>query len=46
LKGLPPGNYTLVAWHELYGTSEQNVMVGPKESKKVAFTFKATAPAD
>jgi len=46
LKNLPPGNYTLVAWHELYGTSEQMVTVGPKESKSVTFTFKATAPAD
>jgi plastocyanin len=37
---LPPGNYTLVAWHEKYGTQEQQVTVGPKESKQVTFTFK------
>src|SRR5882672_6712235 len=45
LKNLPPGTYTLVAWHELYGTSEQTVTVGPKESKTVTFTFKPAAAA-
>lgn len=37
---LPPGNYTLVAWHEKYGEQEQQVTVGAKESKQVTFTFK------
>ena len=37
---LPPGNYTLVAWHEKYGQQEQQVTVGPKEQKQVTFTFK------
>lgn len=37
---LPPGNYTLVAWHEKYGQQEQQVTVGPKETKAVTFTFK------
>lgn len=37
---LPPGTYTLTAWHEKYGTQEQQVTVGPKESKQVTFTFK------
>ncbi len=37
---LPPGNYTLVAWHEKYGTQEQQVTVGAKETKQVTFTFK------
>jgi len=45
LKDLPPGTYTLSAWHELYGTSEQTVTIGPKESKSVTFTFKAAAAA-
>jgi plastocyanin len=45
LKNLPPGTYTLAAWHELYGTSVQTVTIGPKESKSVTFTFKATAAA-
>ena len=37
---LPPGNYTLVAWHEKYGQQEQQVTVGPKEQKQVTFTFR------
>ena len=45
LKDLPPGTYTLTAWHELYGTSDQTVTIGPKESKSVTFTFKAAAAA-
>lgn len=45
LKNLPPGTYTLTAWHELYGTADQTVTIGPKESKSVTFTFKATAAA-
>ena len=36
---LPPGNYTLVAWHEKYGQQEQQVTVGAKEQKAVSFTF-------
>ena len=45
LKNLPPGTYTLTAWHELYGTSDQTVTIGPKETKAVTFTFKAAAAA-
>jgi len=40
ISGLPPGNYTVVAWHEKYGQQEQQITVAPKESKAVAFTFK------
>jgi hypothetical protein len=40
IANLPPGSYTLVAWHEKYGQQEQQVTVGPKESKQVVFTFK------
>ncbi len=40
IANLPPGTYTLVAWHEKYGQQEQNITVGPKESKTVSFTFK------
>ena len=40
IANLPPGTYTLVAWHEKYGQQEQNVTVGAKESKAVNFTFK------
>jgi plastocyanin len=41
LKGLPPGTYTIEAWHEKLGTQTQTVTVGAKETKDVAFTFKA-----
>jgi plastocyanin len=43
IKNIPPGTYTLTAWHELYGTSEQTVTIGPKESKTVTITFKAAS---
>jgi plastocyanin len=46
LKNLPPGTYTVTAWQEKYGTVDQTVTIGPKESKELNFTFKATAGAD
>lgn len=46
IKNLPPGTYTLEAWHEKYGASDQTVTIGPKEAKTVSFTFKAAAGAD
>jgi plastocyanin len=39
LKNIPSGNYTLVAWHELYGTKEQPVVVKAGEAQSVSFTF-------
>jgi len=45
LKGLPPGTYTIEAWHEKMGTQTQSVTVAAKESKEIAFTFKAPAPS-
>ena len=44
LKTLPPGTYTIEAWHERLGVQEQTVTIGEKETKDIAFTFKA--PAD
>jgi plastocyanin len=41
LKSLPPGTYTIEAWHEKLGTQEANVTLGAKETKDVNFTFKA-----
>jgi hypothetical protein len=45
LSGLPPGDYTIEAWHEKYGTQEQiedqQVTIGPSETKTLAFTFHA-----
>jgi len=40
LKNLPPGEYTVVAWHEKFGSLEQRITVGPKEIKTVDFVFK------
>jgi plastocyanin len=45
LKNLPPGTYTIEAWQEKYGTQDQTVTIGPKESKTVQFKFNAAAPA-
>lgn len=39
LKGLPPGEYTLEAWHERYGVKEVKVKVGPKETAKAEFGY-------
>ena len=32
LKNLPPGTYTIEAWHEAYRAQDQTVVIGPKES--------------
>ena len=42
LKGLPPGKYTVTAWHERFGTQSQEVTVGSGDTPKVNFVFKAT----
>lgn len=42
LKDLPPGTYTIEAWHEKFGTQTTSVTIGAKESKDVSFTFKAS----
>jgi len=43
LKSLPPGTYTIEAWHERLGTQTQTVTIGAKETKDIAFTFKVPA---
>jgi len=45
LKGVPPGKYTIEAWHEKAGTQTATVEVGAKETKSANFTFKAAATA-
>jgi hypothetical protein len=40
IKGLPPGEYTLEAWHEKLPAQTMKVKVGEKESKAVDFSFK------
>ncbi len=39
LPNLPPGTYTIEAWHEKYGTQTMEVTVGAKETKDIEFTF-------
>ena len=41
LTNLPPGTYTLKAWHEKLGTSVQTVTIGPNETKDISFVFKS-----
>jgi plastocyanin len=40
IQNLPPGTYTIEAWHEKLGTQTQMVTIGPKEMKELSFTFK------
>ena len=40
LKGLPPGTYTIEAWHEKLGAQTQSVTIGEKQTSDIAFTFK------
>ena len=39
LKGLPPGEYVLEAWHEKLGPQTLTVNVGPQETKDIEFRF-------
>jgi carboxypeptidase family protein len=46
LKSLPPGTYTIEAWHEKLGRQQQSVTLGEKDSKDITFTFKVPAGTD
>lgn len=43
IKDLPPGKYTVTAWHEQFGTQTQEVTVSGTETKTADFAFKARA---
>jgi hypothetical protein len=43
IPNLPPGTYTITAWHEKLGTSFQKITIGESETKTLQFTFKAEA---
>jgi len=43
IKNLPPGTYTIEAWHEKLGTMTQSVTIAAKDSKEITFVFKAAA---
>ncbi len=45
IKGLPPGTYTIEAWHEKLGATTQSVTIAAKDSKDVNFTFDAAKAA-
>jgi plastocyanin len=40
IKNLPPGKYTLEAWHEKLGTQDQEITVGPNQTVTANFDFK------
>jgi plastocyanin len=40
LPDLPPGTYTITAWHEVYGTQSQEVTVSGSQPLTLDFTFK------
>ena len=42
LENLPPGTYTIEAWHELYGTQKQTIEVRDGAKTDLNFTFKDT----
>lgn len=41
IENLPPGSYTITAWHEKLGTAMQKITVGESETKTIEFVFKA-----
>ena len=41
LNNLPPGTYTIQAWHEKLGTTTQRITIGANESKNIDFMFKS-----
>jgi hypothetical protein len=40
LSSLPPGTYTIKAWHEKLGTSTQTITIGANQTKEISFVFK------
>jgi hypothetical protein len=41
IKGLPPGDYEVEAWHETYKAQSMRVTVAARETKQADFTYKA-----
>jgi len=41
LPDLPPGKYTITAWHEVYGTKSQEITIANGQSLTVDFVFQA-----
>jgi hypothetical protein len=43
ISNLPPGTYTIEAWHEKYGTKTQSVTLAANETKDITFDFSAAS---
>ncbi len=43
IQGLPPGDYTLVAWHEKYGEQETAISITEDEGTAADFVFQPTS---
>lgn len=41
LQGVPPGTYTIEAWHERFGRRTAQVVVGDRQAATTSFTFTA-----
>jgi len=42
IKGLPPGTYTIEAWHEILGRQTETITVGATQTGTLSFTFQAS----
>ena len=43
LPDLPPGKYTVTAWHEVYGTQSRKIVVPSEDNNDLNFVFKVTS---
>ena len=39
IDGVPPGRYTVAAWHETLGTATERITIAPRQTATVSFTF-------
>jgi plastocyanin len=42
LSGVPPGTYTVEAWHEKFGTRTATITIGEKQAGSLTFSFSQT----
>jgi plastocyanin len=42
VKGIPPGEYAVEAWHEKYGTQEQKISLTPSAVQDIEFTYRGS----
>jgi len=40
ISGIPPGQYTIAAWHERFGEQTAEISIGTRERKTLDFAFK------